>query len=333
MNTRPRIFISYSHRDKAYTEQLMVHMVPLRKRFDFDLWDQDITLGEFSKAEVESTLKGADIAILLVSPDYLASEWISNVELPTLLERAERGEARVIPIILRPSAWAHTPLAYFQALPRDGKPLSALPTDETDRVWFELYKVLEAELHRLSKGQEATPRPVVQQRGQGKSATSGRKGGGKDRMPKEETTVALDESMLPKFFISHAKEDGDFAENLQGRLKEIGFHGWIDINVLEAGEDWRKEIDQAILNSKALILVLSPDSKSSEYVTYEWAFALGSGLRIVPLMLRDTPIHPRLEIFQYLDFTNRRARPWDRLFELLKDVAEFAHKTPNPEKA
>ena len=59
-------------------------------------------------------------------------------------------------------------------------------------------------------------------------------------------------------------------------------------------------------------------------MTYEWAFALGSGLRIVPLMLRDTSIHPRLEVFQYLDFTNRRARPWNRLFGLLADVSEAA---------
>ena len=86
--------------------------------------------------------------------------------------------------------------------------------------------------------------------------------------------------------------------------------------------DWRQEIDDAILTSSAVILVLTPEAKKSEYVTYQWAFALGSGKSIVPLMLRDTPIHPRLEIFQYLDFTNRRARPWTRLLSVLHGHAD-----------
>jgi hypothetical protein len=126
----------------------------------------------------------------------------------------------------------------------------------------------------------------------------------------------------PSFFISHSKDDGDFAENLKFTLEKEGFFGWIDTDVLEAGADWRQEIDDAVLKSIAVILVLSPEAKKSEYVTYEWAFALGSGLRIVPLKLKETPIHPRLEIFQYLDFTNRRARPWSRLLSLLHEISD-----------
>lgn len=304
-------------------DELRVHLAPLSQRFDFGVWsDMNIAGGDSWEAEIDAAIRKASIALVLVSADYLASKWISNRELPRLLERVEKDEIRIIPVILRPSAWAHTPLAYFQAFPRDGKPLSTLSLAERDRAWVELYKVLEAELHRLSKDQDPLRRPAGQGSDRdavGPALTSkDRREHGERHKPKAFTPVDGAEA---KFFISHAKEDGDFAENLKGRMKEIGLIGWIDTDVLEAGVDWRTEIDEAILDSHALILILSPDSKSSEYVTYEWAFALGSGLRIVPLMLRDTSIHPRLEVFQYLDFTNRRARPWDRLFGLLRDVS------------
>jgi len=87
---------------------------------------------------------------------------------------------------------------------------------------------------------------------------------------------------------------------------------------LQAGEDWREMIDRAIRESMAVIAILSPESVASAYVTYEWAFALGAGVPVVPVLLRATPLHPRLEELQFLDFTNRRARPWTALVERLE---------------
>jgi hypothetical protein len=319
MSTSPTIFLSYNHRDKPFADELMVHVAPLKQRFEFALWsDQGITAGGAWNSEIQAELEKADIAVLLVSADYLASEWVAEHELPRLLEKANRGETRIIPVIVRPSSWAHTPLAYFQAFPRDGRPLSELAPAERDRAWYALHEVLEAELHRLSESQDVLLQPAETRRRKGTPLAARGKAPTKKQRTEKSVSAAPRDGEPPAFFISHAKEDGDFAENLKARMKELGLNGWIDIDVLEAGVDWRQEIDVAILGSRALILILSPDAKSSEYVTYEWAFALGSGLRIVPLMLRDTPIHPRLEIFQYLDFTNRRARPWDRLFALLK---------------
>jgi len=136
MSTTPRIFVSYSHKDKRFADDLMVHLSPLRQRFAFDLWaDQRIAPGDSWKSEIEDALRSADIALLLVSADYLASEWTSGTELPRLLDRAKEGQARVIPIILRPSPWAHTPLAYFQALPGGAKSFTELTEVERDRAW------------------------------------------------------------------------------------------------------------------------------------------------------------------------------------------------------
>src|SRR6266567_7844212 len=119
-------------------------------------------------------------------------------------------------------------------------------------------------------------------------------------------------------FVSYKHEDSDFAENLIHRAEKAGFKTWADTDHLHAGEDWRAEIDQAIKNAFALTVIMTPEAKASEYVTYEWAFAWGVGVKVIPLMLRPTPLHPRLEAMQYLDFTNPKIRPWDRLIEEIK---------------
>lgn len=125
-------------------------------------------------------------------------------------------------------------------------------------------------------------------------------------------------------FISYNHDDGDFADNLREKIKEAGFEPWIDIAGLHAGEDWRAEIDQAIKEAAALIVVMTPKAKESEYVTYEWAFAWGAGVKVIPVLLKPTELHPRLETLHYLDFTNRMARPWDKLIEALQKAVDDA---------
>ncbi len=74
-------------------------------------------------------------------------------------------------------------------------------------------------------------------------------------------------------FISYQHEDGDFAQILIYKIQEAGFEIWVDSDRLHAGEDWRTGIDAAIKNAIALIVIMTPEAKTSEYVTYEWAFA------------------------------------------------------------
>jgi hypothetical protein len=125
-------------------------------------------------------------------------------------------------------------------------------------------------------------------------------------------------------FISHSHEDNDFAENLQNRLREADLTAWRDTDIA-GGEDWREEIDRAIKEAFALLVVMTDEAKRSEYVAYEWAFALGNRVKVVPILLQQTTLHPRLESLQYLDFTNRRARPWETLITLL---SELRHSAP-----
>jgi HEAT repeat protein len=132
-------------------------------------------------------------------------------------------------------------------------------------------------------------------------------------------------------FVSYKHEDVDFAENVMSRLEARGFQTWTD-HKIRAGEEWRTAIDLSIKNSFALIVIMTPEAKASEYVTYEWAFAWGMGIKVIPVMLRKTELHPRLEALQYLDFTVRTSRPWERLLEEVQAAskAPLAHTVRIP---
>jgi HEAT repeat protein len=121
-------------------------------------------------------------------------------------------------------------------------------------------------------------------------------------------------------FISYAHVDADFVALLKLELEKGGLVVWVDSDRLRAGEDWRQGIDDAIQAAFALIAVMSPEAYQSQYVTYEWAFALGIGVKVIPIMLRSTPLHPRLEAIQYLNFSGRTERPWERLTEQLLEI-------------
>lgn len=133
---------------------------------------------------------------------------------------------------------------------------------------------------------------------------------------------------MSHIFISYNHENNDFAENLIHRLHEASFTTWRDVDKLSAGEIWRVEIDQAIKDAFAMIVIMTPKAKTSEYVTYEWAFAFGVGVKVIPVMLSPTELHPRLEDVQYLDFTGK-FRPWDKLIEAVRKTVELKRYNKN----
>ncbi|MBA3870827.1 MAG: HEAT repeat domain-containing protein [Anaerolineae bacterium] len=127
--------------------------------------------------------------------------------------------------------------------------------------------------------------------------------------------------MTNHVFISYKHEEQDFVEMLIRQLQAAGFPVWVDTEQLRAGENWRESINAAIHDSFALILVISPDSKASQYVTYEWAYALGVGIKVIPVLLKPTEkLHPQIENLQYLDFTDSARPSWDKLLRRLWEL-------------
>ncbi len=125
MKTAVDIFIAYAHNDLHFKDELKKFLRPLLNTGRAQVWDDyDIEAGHDWEVEIKKRLYGADIILLLVSPDSLASDYFYGKEVAVSLERHERGEARVVPIILRPCAWNMTPLSKIEALPAKGKAIT-----------------------------------------------------------------------------------------------------------------------------------------------------------------------------------------------------------------
>ncbi|HMS05544.1 MAG TPA: DUF4276 family protein [Burkholderiaceae bacterium] len=124
-----RAFISYSHADDALRAEFNKHLSLLRRQGLLELWsDHRIPAGgEFDK-QISAELEAADIVILLISPDFMASDYCYGIEMKRAMERHLAGSAAVIPIILRPVDWHSAPCGALKALPRDGKPVVKWPT-------------------------------------------------------------------------------------------------------------------------------------------------------------------------------------------------------------
>jgi O-acetyl-ADP-ribose deacetylase (regulator of RNase III) len=118
------VFISYAHEDSLLVKELLKHLSTLKRRGIIEEWyDRDIPAGSEWKDEIDDRLNSAKIVLLIVSPDFIDSDYVNNVELKRALERHESGDARVIPVILRSCMWSETPFGKLQALPPGTKPL------------------------------------------------------------------------------------------------------------------------------------------------------------------------------------------------------------------
>ncbi len=126
------IFCCYARKDLQLLNDLKKHLMPMQHSAQIHIWaDTDIDAGEEWEKEIDNHLNTAQIILLLISPDFIASNYCYSVEMMRALERHEQGEARVIPIILRPTDWQNTLLRKLQALPTGAKPVtSALNQDD-----------------------------------------------------------------------------------------------------------------------------------------------------------------------------------------------------------
>ena len=119
------IFYSYAHEDQALRDELEKRLETLRRLGQITGWhDREIQAGTEREKEIEAHLNAANIVLLLISPDFISSDYCYNVVMPRALERHKAGQASVIPIILRPTDLEGTPIAKLSALPTDGKPVT-----------------------------------------------------------------------------------------------------------------------------------------------------------------------------------------------------------------
>ena len=125
MPTTIEIFCCYAREDQDLMKKLRTHLMPLQRRSLIKLWsDIDINAGDEWEEEIQKHLDTAHMILLLVSPDFMASDYCYSTEMERALQRHEKQEARVIPIILRPTAWKGAPFDKIQVLPTNARPVT-----------------------------------------------------------------------------------------------------------------------------------------------------------------------------------------------------------------
>lgn len=137
MHAPKRVFISYSHKDDSFREELETHLAGLKRTNLIAPWtDRAIEVGEDWDKAISDNLENADIILFLVSAAFMSSEYIWGVEVKRAMERQQAGTARVIPIIVRPCEWQSAPFAKLQALPRDAKAVTKWA--DRDEAWTQV---------------------------------------------------------------------------------------------------------------------------------------------------------------------------------------------------
>jgi hypothetical protein len=161
------VFFSYSHKDEDLRNELEVHLSGLKRQGVISTWhDRRITAGTELGVAIDESLNTADVILLLVSPDFINSDYCYEKEMDRAMERQKRGEARVIPVILRPCDWQGLPFGRLLATPADGKPVTRWP--DQDEAFLDVVKAIKAALKELGQTPKlpvianATARPWVE---------------------------------------------------------------------------------------------------------------------------------------------------------------------------
>ncbi len=124
-NQAIEVFFSYAHEDEELRDKLAKHLKLLERQKVISAWyDGDISAGDEWRQKIEQRLNSADVILLLISDDFLASDFCWGVELKRAMQRHEAGKARVIPIIVREVDWKEAPFGKLQALPKNARPVA-----------------------------------------------------------------------------------------------------------------------------------------------------------------------------------------------------------------
>src|SRR5260370_5690746 len=123
-----KLFYCYAHKDKPIRDELEKHLSWLKRRYQLTNWhDREILPGEEWEKAIDTHLDTADLIFLLISPDFMASDYCYGKEMQRALARHKAGACRVVPILLRPTYWEEAPFSSIQLVPTDARPITRWP--------------------------------------------------------------------------------------------------------------------------------------------------------------------------------------------------------------
>lgn len=151
------VFFSYAHADEILRDQLEKQLALLKRQGVIETWhDRRIGAGAEFAQEIDEHVNSDDIILLLVSPDFLDSDYCYEREMIRALERHDAGEAIVIPVILRPCEWQHAPFGKLNAVPPDGRPVTKFA--DRDDAMLEVTKALRSAAEKVNAKRSSAPR-------------------------------------------------------------------------------------------------------------------------------------------------------------------------------
>ncbi len=164
--TRTKVFISYSHKDAKYLQRLQTHFAHYERMGLVDVWDDTkLPPGTLWQEEIKNVITLTRVAILLVSADFLASQFIAENELPPLLAAAQTEGATIIPVILSACAFEASALAQFRAINSPSKPLNSIGLDEKEKIWATVARIVSNAMNSqqpLHSPNTSAPPPLVE---------------------------------------------------------------------------------------------------------------------------------------------------------------------------
>lgn len=151
------IFLSFAYEDRAFRDALDTHLAALQKSGYIDNWHKhEVAAGGEWQNVVDEQLNQADIILLFITPHFIASQYCYSVQMKQALEKHEHGEARVIPILFRPTFWYDLPFAKLQGLPVSGNK-TVSEWKNKDRAYVEIVEGIKKAIEELSERRSVAP--------------------------------------------------------------------------------------------------------------------------------------------------------------------------------
>jgi CheY-like chemotaxis protein len=165
------VFYSYSHKDEKYRQRLENNLALLRRQGLIKEWhDRQIGAGQEWQEAIDTNLEAADVILLLVSADFLASDYCYSVEMTRALDKHEAGKGRVIPIILHPADWKMAQFSKLQAVPTDGKPITGKGWHTQNEAWLDVATGIRKVIQEVRTGRLLDK--AIEKRGQAPQLTA-----------------------------------------------------------------------------------------------------------------------------------------------------------------
>jgi MinD-like ATPase involved in chromosome partitioning or flagellar assembly/nucleotide-binding universal stress UspA family protein len=272
------VFISYSRKDQKFLQELKNHLAPLERLGIMRIWsDTMVDWGDDWQKTINAYLEEAQIILLLISPDYLASHYAYEVEMARALEKSMKGEAIAIPVILRPCLWQDSPIGQLQATPPFGAPVAEFPNQ--DEAWVQV-------IQRIQQAIDTLQRPFAPQ-----------------QMDAKQETFDV--------FLSHNSEDKPIVQELAQALKSRGLRVWLDEEQLIPGRPWQEALDAIIETTHAAAVLIGKNGLGP----WEWP-EMRACLRefvrrqrpVIPVLLPGAPAKSELPLFlrgfTWIDLSN-----------------------------